>query len=85
MTLVPFAYSVSAYDLDEDGGDADFCDAPDCPEPCAYVFEGRRISSDPFPVEGVIAGPPEAVQRILHYCLTHAQKFAAQEDLPLPL
>jgi hypothetical protein len=81
MTLVPFAYSVSAYDADADDRDANYCDAPDCPNPCAYVFEGTRISSDPY---HVAAGPREAVQRILHYCLMHARKFATIEDLSLP-
>jgi hypothetical protein len=84
MSLVPFVYSVSAYDPNLDDRDHDYCDAPDCPNPCAYVFEGKRVSSDPFPVDGAIAGPQEAVQRTLHYCLMHAEKFAANEDLPLP-
>lgn len=81
MTLVPFAYTVSAYDADADNRDANYCDAPDCPNPCAYVFDGKRISSDPY---HVVDGPPEAVRRTLHYCLMHARKFAAMEDLYLP-
>lgn len=83
MTLVPFAYSVSAYDADADDHDANYCDAPDCPNPCAYVFDGKRMSSVPYPCS-VIGAPPEAVRRRLHYCLSHAQKFATTENLSLP-
>jgi hypothetical protein len=81
MTLVPFAYSVSIYDPDADDRDTDYCDAPDCSNPCAYVFDGKRVSSDPY---GVVSAAPGAVQRTLHYCLMHAQKFASLEDLSLP-
>jgi hypothetical protein len=81
MTLVPFAYAVSVYDAEEDGSDANYCDAPDCPNSCAYIFRGTRMASDPY---RVFAGNPASVERTLHYCVTHAQKFAAMEDLILP-
>jgi hypothetical protein len=39
------------------------------------------MASDPY---RVFAGNPASVERTLHYCVTHAQKFAAMEDLILP-
>jgi len=78
MTLVPFAYTVRAYDsaIEEDG-DVE-CEEEGCERAAAFVFEGRH--------EQLNLGMPLPDQtRVLHYCREHAREFAAKEELALPV
>jgi hypothetical protein len=73
--MLPFSYRVYEYDPEAEHHNHDGCDAPDCSELCAYVFEGVHEQS--VNAEGWTQA------RTLHYCGAHAAAFAASQGIGL--